>query len=477
MVASWSNKHKLPLLITATCDFAPYDDPQQYSIGENILLQAQAGAIALMTTTRIVFAFSNKIINNNYLLLATKRNADGTYMNLGQANMRTKNYTVLNGGDVVNCRKFTLLGNPAVTIGYAKHNVLTTTFNSNTYNPTTDTIKALSKVTLGGVVTNTSGSILNTFNGVINVTVYDKPQQITTLANDAGSVSTAFTNTGNILFKGDASVTNGTYTSTFIAPKDMQVAYGTGTISYYAYTDSADANGTTPITIGGTSNAISIDNEPPVIKAFLNDYTFINGGITNATPTLLLKLSDSSGINISNAAIGHDVTLVIDGDINNTIVLNTYYNAALNNYKQGTVQYALPKLSAGLHTFTIKAWDVYNNASLTSLTAIVGDANELVVSKVLNYPNPFSTNTVFWLEHNKPNENLQVTISIYTITGKLVKQIQETINTQGNRSSSVHWNGKDEYDAKLAYGTYLYLLKVKDTKGNVVVKKEKLFKF
>ncbi len=57
IVNSWNNPNKLPLFITATCDFAPYDNPLVNSIGENILLRPKTGGIALMTTTRVVFAF------------------------------------------------------------------------------------------------------------------------------------------------------------------------------------------------------------------------------------------------------------------------------------------------------------------------------------------------------------------------------------------------------------------------------------
>ena len=70
IVNNLNNPNRLPLFITATCDFAPFDNPTNNSIGENILLRSKTGAIGLMTTTRVVFAFSNRIINNNYLQFA-----------------------------------------------------------------------------------------------------------------------------------------------------------------------------------------------------------------------------------------------------------------------------------------------------------------------------------------------------------------------------------------------------------------------
>ncbi len=477
MVSSWTNENKLPLFITATCDFAPYDDPIQFSIGENIILKPKAGGIALMTTTRVVFAFSNRIINNNYLRFALQRNANQLYNTLGEANRLAKNYTTSTSGDVINNRKFTLLGDPAVTIAYPKYFVKTTRINGRPYTQFADTINALENVVIEGEVLNHSLTTFNNFNGKLFLSVYDKPQLVSTLANDPSSIVTNFTNAGNLLFKGSANVVNGKFLVSFIAPKDMQYNINAGSINYYAQNDTTDANGNDFIMIGGTANNNIVDNEGPQIQSFLNDYKFINGSLTNENPILLVKLSDSSGINTSNIGIGHEITAVIDGDTRNTIVLNDFYEADQNNFKKGSIQFKLPKLSKGPHQIVIKAWDVFNNSNQFVLNCRVGDENELEIDRVLNYPNPFTTNTNFWFEHNKPGEDLQVNIKIFTITGKLVKTIKQTINTLGNRSCEINWNGKDDFDNKLAAGVYIFSLSVKAASGSAIIKTEKLMKF
>jgi Peptidase family C25 len=477
MINNWKNENRLPLFITATCDFAPYDDPQDFSIGENLLLKPKAGAIALMTTTRVVFAYSNRIMNTNYLQFALQRNTQQKYPNLGEANRLAKNYTTSNNGDIVNNRKFTLLGDPALTIAYPKYYVKTTKINDHIFSTYADTIKATNTIKIDGEVQDYSNTTINSFTGKIDVTIYDKQQSTTTLANDAGSTVTNFQSLGNILYKGAASVLNGKFSISFVSPKDMQYNYGLGYISYYAQNDSIDANGKDDIIVGGATNNIQLDKEGPIIKPYLNDTKFINGSLTNANPILYVLFEDSSGINTSNIGIGHEITLVIDNEINKTIVLNDFYNAAINNYKKGSLQYQLPNLKEGVHSIIIKAWDVYNNSNQSTLEFIVGNDNKLVIDKVLNYPNPFTTKTSFWFEHNKPNEDLEVSISIFSITGKLVKQIQETINTKGNRSCDINWDGKDEYQAPLAKGTYFYQLKVKNKKGDFASKIEKIFKF
>ena len=124
-----NNPNKLPLFVTATCDFAPYDDPRIHSIGEDILLREKTGAIALMTTTRLVFAFSNRIMNQNYLQTALVKKNDGTYRTLGEAVKEAKNFTYQTFADIINNRKFTLLGDPALRISFPQFSVSTATVN------------------------------------------------------------------------------------------------------------------------------------------------------------------------------------------------------------------------------------------------------------------------------------------------------------------------------------------------------------
>jgi hypothetical protein len=83
-----------------------------------------------------------------------------------------------------------------------------------------------------------------------------------------------------------------------------------------------------------------------------------------------------------------------------------------------------------------------NNSSETQIEFTVADDHELELKHVLNYPNPFTTSTNFWFEHNKPGINLDVTIEVMTITGRIIKTIKQKINTPGNRSTEIFWDGK-----------------------------------
>ena len=474
IVNSWNNSKRLPLFITATCDFAPYDNPTINSLGENILLRPKTGAIALLTTTRIVFSFSNRVINNNYLQFALQADSNALYKSLGESIRVTKNYTYQSSGDVANNRKFTLLGDPALTLAYPTLKIRTTKVNG-VPAAQTDTIRATDKVTVEGEVTDIGGNLLQGFTGTVYPTVFDKAQTNTTLGNDPTSQVVSFQTQNNILYKGRASVTNGKFSFNFKVPKDINYQYGNGKLSLYAENGNNDANGYfTNFIIGGIDSNSSNDKQGPVIKAFLNDENFVNGSIANENPVLIVRLSDSSGINTAGTGLGHDIVATLDNDNRQYFVLNNYYEADLNSYQHGVIHFQLPALPPGMHSLKIKAWDVLNNSSEYTLDFNIVKNQELALDHVLNYPNPFTTKTQFWFEHNRPEQNLQVRIQIFTLTGKVVKTIKQTINDAGNRSSEVEWDGRDDFGDKLGRGVYLYRLTVITPEGQKREKIERL---
>ncbi|HZE84600.1 MAG TPA: type IX secretion system sortase PorU [Puia sp.] len=481
IINGFSNPDKLPLFITATCDFTPYDNPLIHSIGADLLVRKATGAIALMTTTRLVFAFSNKTINNNYLLTALQPGPDGSYHSLGDAERLAKNFTYQTQTDAVNNRKFTLVGDPALTLAFPRYKVLTTSINGKAVTAAPDTLKALNQYTIGGQVTDNNGALLGSFSGTLYATVFDKPRTLSTLGNNAGSFKADFQVQDNVLYKGKVQVSNGIFSFSFVVPKDINYQYGKGKISYYAgaggpgtSSGGADGNGAFTNLVVGGSGGSSGSGPGPTIEAYLNDEKFVDGGITNQNPILLLHLQDSVGINITGTGIGHDIVAIVDNNAQNPLVLNGFYEADLNTFKKGTVRYPLPVMQDGEHTLLIKAWDVANNSSQVLLSFRVLKSQHLSLAHVLNYPNPFTTHTTFWFEHNRPADDLQVMIQIFTVSGKLVKSIRRTINTPGNRSSEIEWDGRDDYGSRIGRGVYIYRLRVRASDGTQVDKLEKL---
>lgn len=472
-INNWKNFNNLPLFFTATCEFSRFDDPERTSAGEYVFLNPQGGGIGLFTTVRLVFAAGNFALNKSFYEQAFTPIA-GKMPRLGDLFEYIKNQP---GGSSVNSRNFTMLGDPALTLVYPKYDVSTDTVNSVVVSgASSDTLKALSLVTISGFVRDNGGAVLTSYNGVIYPTVFDKSQNITTLSND-GPSSPPFTFglQKNILYKGKASVTNGAFKFSFVVPKDIAYAYGIGRVSYYAENGSEDANGFyEKVIIGGSNNSAALDNAGPTVDLFLNDSKFVFGGLTDESPDLFAMLKDENGVNTVGNGIGHDITAVLDANTESSVVLNDYYQADLNSYKSGTIRYPFSELSEGKHTLSLKVWDVYNNSSQAYTEFLVAKSAELALSHVLNYPNPFTTNTKFYFEQNQCCQVLDVQIQIFTISGKLVKNFDEIVQTEGFRSDGIEWDGRDDFGDKIGKGVYIYRVKVKTSEGATAEKYEKL---
>jgi hypothetical protein len=200
----------------------------------------------------------------------------------------------------------------------------------------------------------------------------------------------------------------------------------------------------------------------------------VSGGITDETPILIAKLYDENGINTVGNGIGHDLMAIIDDETAKPIILNEYYTADLDSYQSGEVRYTIPTLESGTHKLTLKAWDVNNNSSTTSIDFIVQEKAEIALDHVLNFPNPFTTSTQFFFEHNQVCSELETQIQIFTVSGRLIKTINQMVLNDGFRFEGIHWDGKDDFGDQLAKGVYIYCLKVKSPTGEKAEKIEKL---
>jgi len=468
-VNTWTNFNRLPLFVTATCSFSRYDNPNKNTTGEKVLIKENGGVIGLVTTVRLVYSFSNYILDSGFFSNVFEKQ-NGKWPSVGQVLTTTKNEIPGNA----NNRKFTLLGDPALPLSYPVYSVVSTKIDSLPFSGINDTIKALQKLTITGEIRDESGiNLISNFNGIVYITIYDKEHTVHTLQNDPDSNPYAFKLRDNIIYQGKASVKNGIFTYTFVVPKDISYSFGTGKISYYAADGSRDARGYDWITIGGTSPNAPNDNQGPDVRLYMNDDAFIFGGITDPNPVLLVKLSDENGIN-TTGNIGHDISGVLDNDDQNKIVLNEFYEAGLDDFTKGQVKYPLSNLSIGKHTMKVTAWDVYNNSGEGYTEFYVAENAKMALSHVLNYPNPFTTNTSFWFDHNKPGQLLDVQIDIYTVSGKRIKTIRQQIITEGYHENEITWDGLDDYGKKLGKGAYIYKLSVATADGNKAQVFEKL---
>ncbi|MBE9489282.1 MAG: type IX secretion system sortase PorU [Bacteroidetes bacterium] len=478
------NVCKLTCFVTVTCEYTKFDNPLRTTAGEFMYRNKEGGAIGLITTTREIFVSVGVAINvtlDDYLFAF----GSNDYPSMAEALRLTKNDPGVSG--ISQRRLVFFIGDPAMKLAFPKPNIRLTKINDVPIAGNTDVLEALGHVKLDGEVVDVSGNVLTNYNGVLTATIYDKNINRSTLANDGTRDSSGqliildYETLGEIIFRGQVTIENGVFDFDFVVPRDIGIPVGNGKISFYAKTINPlqdQAGASYDIKIGGLNANAAEDNEGPNINLFMNDENFVSGGITNEAPTLLAKLQDENGINTASG-IGHDITAILDGDETNPVKLNDYYLTEIDDFQKGTVSYPFRDLEPGLHTLTLKAWDVYNNSSTAEIQFIVFDQDEeLVINNVLNYPNPFINYTEFWFNHNS-SQVLDVSVQIFTVSGKLVKTINGQ-TTGGNKvtsslSKDLVWDGRDDFGDKIGKGVYIYKLTVRsDQLDKQVEKIEKL---
>ena len=463
-----NNPNKLNCFVTVTCEYTKFDNPYRESAGEFLFWNKRGGAISLITTTRQIF-INVGIQFNKSLSQYLFSYGSNESISIAEALRRTKNDPLVT--NISQRRLVFYIGDPALKLPTAKPDIRVTKINDEDITTTNQILKALSPAKITGNITDAQGAIRTNYNGILTATIFDKNLQRTTIGNDGVTDGTDlilldYNAMGEVIFRGQASVTNGAFEFEFIVPRDITVAEGNGKISLYSKTETPLSNQrgfSYDIMIGGVNPDAPDDNIGPTINLFMNDEIFVSGGITNENPTLIANLYDDNGINTASG-IGHDIVATLDGDETTVYKLNDYYTAAVDDYKRGSLSYPFRDLDPGLHTLKLKAWDVYNNASTQEIQFIVFDKDEsLELTNVLNYPNPFINYTEFWFNHNS-SDILDVSIQIFTISGKLIKTLNGQTNivsgTASSTSRDLTWNGNDDFGSKIGKGVYVYKLKV-----------------
>jgi hypothetical protein len=472
-VLQWNNAHKLPLMITASCDFAPYDQPQLSPFGFDALMKNSKGVIGLVAASRLVFAYSNKQINDHFIQQLLVPDSLGNFLTVGEALQKAKMQAWSKDEDRMNAFKFSLLGDPAMRLSLPTYEIGILSLNQKPFMGK-DTLLAGNKYTLKGTVNN-KAVLQNDFNGLLDFVLYDAITHKKTLANASSSKVTTIAMQENILFKGKVTVTKGNFTVDFLLPKEVSLQKNLK-IQMAAYNELSDAVGIFDSLIALDAGSILInDNQGPELKIFLNDSNFINGGWAAARSNLILHLKDSAGIQTSGNALGHDMVLVIDNDYKNTIVLNNYFLSDLDTYQKGNLTYALPHLAEGAHVIMIKVWDLLGNSTTKTLNFVVPASEILSFQNLSNYPNPFQNFTQFSFEHNKLGTSLEINLSIYDGRGNLLFTKPLSGTYKANRVVA-NWDGTGNGSRFIQAGVYFYRLSINDGTGTKYLT-SKLVKF
>lgn len=467
----FTNDDRLTIFVTATCQFGRYDDSDEQSGAEKLVFNPNGGAIASFTTTRVVFTGANISGSNNFGLnialsqQLTGRDENNRPLTLGDVYFRTKNTSL---GGSRNTRKFILIGDPATRIRLPEQQTAITAINGDTNFESNDSlqIRALDIVELNGELRDQAGTTLSDFNGNLTVTVFDAPRTIRlpdrdwVLDDNCFLDNCEYVTQNDLIFKGRTRVTNGQYQTQFVVPKDISFSEEDGRILLFATNGEKTAGGVyRDIVFNGINPDAVNDGEGPSLDVYLNDRNFVNGNLVGDKPTLIVELSDETGINTTGTGVGHEIIATIDTQPQSTVVLNPFYEGNLDDFTGGRIEYPLDELPDGNFTLTVRAWDVQNNPSEQTISFEVASSQDLSVRNIYNYPNPMNNRTQFTFEHNQPGNPLDVQVKIYTLSGRPVQQINQSIITNSSYAS-ISWNGRDRDNDRLGNGTYIYVLRV-----------------
>lgn len=451
-IQSWRNR-RLPLFVTATCQFGRYDDPSVNSGAELTLLSRSGGAIGLLTTTRPVYANTNLLLNEAFYK-AVFTPVGGQMPRLGDVMRETKNNSLIGP---VN-RNFALLGDPSMRLAYPQAQVTLTGVNGKSLTATRmDTLRALQTVELSGEIQQ-NGQRVADFSGTVRLTLYDKATTLTTLGQKAESPKMTYQALVNTVFSGRVPVQQGRFVLRFTMPKDIDYTVGRARLYAYAVrTDSlSDATGSYDnLLIGGSIFADTVDTQPPVVSlAIVNGQ--LQGEIWRATGpnvTLRISLRDDRGINIARSGLGHELTAQLTDQ--KLVVLNDEYVAVGADGRQGEVVHTFRDVLPGTYMLRVKAWDINNNSTEGALTLVVSERPGVSLRAIRVSPNPITAESVVTAEHDRAGEPLDWTLGIYDLTGKLLYQQMGQCTDCPSTLDVGTWDGRTSAGQILPNGMYM----------------------
>ena len=468
---------RLPLWLTASCDIMPFDGREE-NIGETALFNTKGGAIAFYGTTRTVYQPQNKLMNLAFTKRVLSLDSNGKPMPIGEA-VRLAKIDLISTDQSENKLQYTLLGDPALRLALPTSSIVIDSINNTAMTADTRlTLKAGTAAIVKGRVLTYDDHVNSSFDGVVSVVVRDAREQIVCKLNDATEADESFTfyDRPNTIFSGNDSVRQGHFTFSFVVPKDIAYSSNAALINLYAVNNQKNITASgycDQLVMNGTENTAS-DNLGPSIYCYLNSSSFTNGGSVNSTPYFVAELSDEDGINATGSGIGHDLELIIDGDMTKTYSLNDYFQYDFGTYTRGRIGYSIPTLDYGQHRLLFRAWDVMNNSSTAELTFNVVKGQEPLFLDLNCSPNPASSKTTFHILHDRINSAMDVVLDVFDISGRHLWTHSENGVASSGNTFTVDWDLTVDDGRRLQTGVYLYRLRISSEGSTYASKAKKL---
>ena len=458
-IDKYSNHDRLAFFVTSTCSFGRYDQLTDICGAEAFLL-ADAAGVGVVAAARPIHHV--QAFNTNLCLFALD-----PVNTVGDALRYAKNATST-------AHSILLLGDPALHLSIPRNDIVVTHINGIPVDSARiDSLTVLSQVTVTGEVRRPDGSLYDDFDGVIFPIVFDREVSCRTLANDNDSTEIDFVQQKNILYKGRENVTGGKFSYTFTIPRDVSYQYGPAKFSHYAHSDIDNASGQYGnIRFGGFNEDVIISELHPSVELWMDSPAFHDGALTNETPTLYARLTDSVGINAAGSGLGHDITAVIDGNPFSTITLNDFFEPDILDSRNGDICYTLGKLNDGLHTLTLKCWNIFNFSGSATISFRVANDRNPQIGAVIASPNPAHDRTLIRVDHNLAASLASVTIDVYDIRGQRVRTFVPVVS--GGSMVAVSWDFTSSSGALLPSGIYLVRAVLTTADGSIFAQHAKI---
>lgn len=469
-INSFTNPN-LTFILAATCSFGKWD-AKSVSGAEIMILNPTAGAIGMITPSRTVYIGDNGTLTNYMSQFVFRRSEDGGAMRWGDiCRLGMNSYT----ND--NKLRFCMIGDPALRIPTPSHNVCVTAINGEKPSDSENApvVSALSKMRIEGDILAPDGQIDKSFNGTLNIQLFDAEKAITTNGNNDANVEN-YNDHVTKLAATSVKVTEGKWNAQIMLPAEIDNNYTPALLSCYAWSDNkVEANGhTTGFYIFGMDEEALPDTIGPAIETFyLNTPSFADGSLVGPSPMVMATLYDDSGINVSEGGIGHRITLTLDGKTFYNDV-SAYYTPDVSREGAGSIAYPLSDLAAGSHTLELSVWDNANNSSRASLEFNVGANADPVISGLGTDVNPASTSVVFEVTMGHINSLSSLTLEVFDLAGRKVWSRSLTSPGASRNVFNASWNLCDTSGARVPRGIYLYRATATTPEGTQSSKTKKL---
>lgn len=463
---------KWPIFFAATCEFLRWDS-NSTSAGEIMWGLENGGCIAQVSANRPVYISENAYMSRAMASQIYQRDENGRRLTIGEMYRRAKNSTkVTSDGTMLsdsNKLRYILMGDPAMYPAMPQYEVVVDRINGVTLGGDEQAImKARQDAVIEGHIEDTDGITMSNVNGTVSVTLYDADQSVTTRGNGGeDGKAVTFEQHGDRLFAGNDSIKNGKFTMHVSMPSSIVNNFREATMSLVAKAnggatiDDYAAGVSRDFYVYGTDDSV-VDDTPPVIKSiYLNHPSFRSGDHVNTTPMLIAEISDNRGINMNTTGIGHQMHVMIDGNRSYSDVAE-YYTPAADGSASGIIAYQLPELTEGEHSLRLRIWDTSDNSNSETIEFYVTPGKAPVLYDVYSDANPATSQANFYLSHDRPDSQIEVTVSIYDMLGQPVWESTTSGRSDMYLSSPVTWNLLDRAGHRVNRGIYLYRASIKD---------------